>query len=330
MARKLPVDPIDESVLNRHGYTNVEHIGKGGYSRIYKAISQKYQKYFAIKVIDKNLPGKRLVAEAITNEVAILEKVYHPNVIQLFESFLENDKAYIVIEFCKNGSMRHINRAHPGKVTTVLLNYFYDILNALAFIHGKGFAHSDIKTENILIDDYGRPKIADFGMAEHYDPGQKSTIYKGSLQYASPEIHKHVPYDPFKSDIWSLGISFYEMIMDKLPWPQQKELIASAIAEGGVVIPKNLPGPVQHLLRHMTDIDPKKRATAKECMEMSVFNYRKQSELPKITIPLQFCHTNSYQKRSTTLALVKYPKKTLPLRRAPTVFNVSAKLPKID
>ena len=319
------VDPLDSEVLLKHGYTNLEYIGHGGYSRIYKGLSNKYHKLFAIKVVDKNLPGKKLVVEAITNEVSVLEKLYHPNIVQLFESFIENDKAYIVIEYCSNGSMRHINKDRPGVVTNKLLDYFYDILSALDFIHSKGFAHSDIKTENILLDDYMRPKIADFGMAEHYEVGQTSSCFKGSMPYASPEIHSHIPYDPFKSDIWSLGISFYEMIMDKLPWPKQKELISAAIAQGGCVIPKTLPGPVQHLLRHMTNLNAKKRPSAKECMEMSVFNYKKNEEPPRLPLLLQaHMRTNTFQTHSHSIAIVN--KKKIKLRKAPTFLKLAPKI----
>ena len=273
-------DPEDFKILADHGYADVEFIGKGGYSRVYKGLCLKYKKVFAIKVVDSNLPGKKMVKESIQNEFNTLQKLYHPNIIQMFDTFVENEKAFFVIEYCKNGSVRHVNKEHPGVVSQQLLEYFWEILNALAFVHRKKYAHSDIKTENILLDDYNRPKLADFGMAEHYEEGQFSSIYKGSPQYASPEIHSHTPYDPFKSDIWSLGISFYEMIMDHLPWPKQKELISSAIAEGGCVIPRTLPMPVQNLLRAMTNINPAHRLSAEELLKMKVFDFKNEKRIP--------------------------------------------------
>ena len=96
--------------------------------------------------------------------------------------------------------------------------YSKQILEALSFCHSKKIAHRDIKPDNIFLDKHDRIKLADFGLAKHFDKNIKSTEHCGSVMYCSPEIVKDESFDPFSADIYALGMTFFFMITGKHPF----------------------------------------------------------------------------------------------------------------
>jgi serine/threonine protein kinase len=135
------------------------------------------------------------------------------------------------------------------------------ICDAVSYFHSRLIAHRDIKPANILLDDFGIPKIADFGMAVFCGPDAVATDFAGSAQYCAPEVFRKGPYSPFKADIWGLGVTFYEMAVGKIQWPDDLEAIVQSIIEGGLLIKQETPPTIARIARAMTQMIPRARPT---------------------------------------------------------------------
>jgi serine/threonine protein kinase len=147
------------------------------------------------------------------------------------------------------------------------------ILIGLAYIHGQRFAHFDIKPANILIDRFGRPKLADFGISRGFKEDQSSSQRAGTLAFVAPEIFlSSRTYDPFKADIWALGITFFIIATGASPWVSKDHSeLRREICDGVFACPAEMPHAFKDLVRIMCNKNPEKRATAAECLEMPFF-----------------------------------------------------------
>ena len=133
----------------------------------------------------------------------------------MYEFFFDNtlSSLYIFLEYCNWGSLQDlVDRKGPIKPPLLDL-YYFQILNALSYCHEKNIAHRDIKPSNILLDSYGRIKLADFGLSRKLEKGEIIHSYGGSRQYMPPEVICRNQVDPFLANIWSLGITFYVMAL---------------------------------------------------------------------------------------------------------------------
>jgi serine/threonine protein kinase len=159
------------------------------------------------------------------------------------------------------------------------------ILSALAHCHSLGIAHRDLKPANILIDHYGRPKLADFGLSCFVHASMDGPKFAGSLSYMAPElVTRQEKSDLFSADIWSLGITFYVLFVGMTPWPRlvKPNELTAAIVKGVPEFPETIKLPVRNLLQRMLMTDPAARATAAELLSDPLFadvDIRPQSTL---------------------------------------------------
>ncbi|OHT02256.1 Aurora kinase C [Tritrichomonas foetus] len=204
----------------RHYILNSE-IGKGGFGRVYRAISTHYiiDYEFAVKVMrlpDTMDENYRSQLTSFESEVNALKQLDHMNVIRLYDYFREDNLVFLVLEYCPNGTLeeRVSSLSFYEKVKVC-----HDVVVGLQYCHKMSFAHRDIKTSNILFDANNRIKIVDFGLSEFlYDANQKINKREGSLYYISPEITLKRNYSPFLSDIWAVGVLIYQVFEESYPF----------------------------------------------------------------------------------------------------------------
>ena len=130
----------------------------------------------------------------------------------------------------------------------------------------------DIKPANVLIDRYGRTKLADFGMSRLLKDQLLVEEQGGSMVFMAPEIKRGQRYDPFKADIWALGITFYYICMGRAPWPliDMKQL-KEAINKGIEYMPETMPHDMKALISAMCSLEPSSRPTAQSLTTMAMF-----------------------------------------------------------
>lgn len=205
-----------------NGYDLLELIGTGGFASVYKVRHRVYQRIFALKVIQLTSSSFCSVFGTYMNEVQNLRNIEHPNVIYLYNYFQSGSFLYMILEYCPNGSL--MDRVlKDGPLPDI---EFYDImkqiLNAIDYMHENCITHGDIKPENILFDEYGRPKIGDFGLSSvHKGNHRKHRNNLCSPAFAAPEVLMSGKVDPYKADIYSFGATMYFAALGKLPFPSE-------------------------------------------------------------------------------------------------------------
>jgi serine/threonine-protein kinase len=201
----------------------LELLGQGGMGAVYKARQKQLDRVVALKILPPEVGETEAFAERFTREARSLAKLNHPRIVTVFDfGHTEDGLYYFVMEFVDGTDLRHVIQAgelEPSEALAIVPQ----ICEALQFAHEEGIVHRDIKPENILIDKKGRVKIADFGLARLLDrPTTAFTLTQagqrmGTPHYMAPEQIQGAHEVDHRSDIYSLGVVFYEMLTGQLP-----------------------------------------------------------------------------------------------------------------
>ncbi|KAH0790277.1 CAMK family protein kinase [Histomonas meleagridis] len=286
-----------QHVFPEHHYQYKKPIGAGGNGSVFLVSSDKYHQDFCIKRIPQN---SSTIDEA-KNEATTLIRLCHPNIISMYEFFFDENHTnlYIVLEHCGGGSLKDLIDKEGPIRPPKLYSFCYQILKALLHCHEQNVAHRDIKPANILLDNYGRPKLADFGLSKRFEKGEIINSYSGSLPYMAPEIICHQNTDPFLADIWSLGITFYQIAFGRLPWGKCNESeLEIAIKIGFLEFPPYADPEFCKLIRSMAAVNPQRRESIQLLLRSPIFDniqkYNYISLLPSYEDP----SPNGFRRRS--------------------------------
>jgi len=142
----------------------------------------------------------------------------HPHIVQLYGFFFDEDKIYLILEYCPQGELYKDLKAQGHYSEVIAAGYIFQVIQALKYIHSKDIIHRDIKPENLL-NCLGVIKLADFGWSVHAPSNRRNTMC-GTLDYLPPEmIQRSGTRDYDKTvDIWSLGILAFEFVTGKPPF----------------------------------------------------------------------------------------------------------------
>lgn len=199
-------------------YNIIESIGDGGMGKVFKGIHVTLDRIVALKMIDPELLSNSEIINRFYKEAKIQALLNHPNIVTVFD-FLEVENNYfIVMEYIKGESIGKIIKDQGAFEFNVAINIFKQILSGIAHAHSKGIIHRDIKPNNFLLTP-NVVKITDFGIA-HIISDTGLTVagaVLGTPKYMSPEQILGEKID-HRSDVYSLGISFYEMLTGKVPF----------------------------------------------------------------------------------------------------------------
>jgi serine/threonine-protein kinase len=201
-------------------YRILGELGAGGMGIVYRALDTELQREVALKRLRSEFAASEAVLDRFRNEAKLQGRLNHPNIAQLYSLVQTQDAFCIVMEFVDGVMVKDLLPLQWKHAVVILLQ----ALDALGYAHSMGVLHRDIKPENILIDRRGTVKVMDFGIA--YAVGsQRMTREKsliGTLEYMSPERILGKPMDG-RSDIYALGILFYEILSGRLPFEISNE-----------------------------------------------------------------------------------------------------------
>ena len=195
-------------------------IAKGGMGAVYHARQPHLDRDVALKVLPPSLAERDEFRERFSREAKVLAKLNHPNIVAIHDFGESHGYFFLIMEFVEGVNLRQAMKT--GQFTPEqALSVVPEICSALQFAHDEGILHRDIKPENILLDTKGRVKIADFGIAkligEKTSPALTKTAMPGTPQYMAPEQFQDPALVDHRSDIYSLGVVFYEMLTGELP-----------------------------------------------------------------------------------------------------------------
>ncbi|KAL6903340.1 hypothetical protein ACP4OV_004153 [Aristida adscensionis] len=248
-------------------------IGRGTFGHVYVGFNSDSGDMCAMKEVTLFMddPKSKESAKQLGQEISLLSRLRHPNIVQYYGSETVDDKLYIYLEYVSGGSIHKILQEYGQLGEPAMRSYTQQILSGLAYLHGKNTVHRDIKGANILVDPSGRRvKLADFGMAKHINGQHCPFSFKGSPYWMAPEVIKNSNGCNLAVDIWSLGCTVLEMATSKPPWSQY-EGIAAVFKIGNS---KELPPIPDHLSENCKDFirkclqrDPAQRPAAMELLQ---------------------------------------------------------------
>jgi eukaryotic-like serine/threonine-protein kinase len=217
---------LDDKDLVDDRYEKLKTLGSGGIGTVYLARQVLLNRPVALKEIRELFgfftePQRMEIVKRFDEEVLKSAKLSHPNIAAIVDGNTGRDYPYVVSEFVGGGSLRRILRLAETIPPELSVKVFLQMLHALGHAHGKGVVHRGVKPENILFDASGNVRLTDFGMARVVERDQAviQHVYvgMGSVAYMAPELFVDPTSVGAQSDLYALGIIFYEMLARKLP-----------------------------------------------------------------------------------------------------------------
>ncbi|ORX58096.1 Pkinase-domain-containing protein [Hesseltinella vesiculosa] len=261
-------------------YTRLKCIGKGAYGSVYKSINNETKQLVAIKVL--NLDTEEDDVADIQKEIAMLSQLTHAksqNITPYHGSILNKTKLWIIMDYAAGGSIRSLMKAGnlEEKYISVVVR---EILQALSYLHKNLIIHRDIKAANILLTSEGDVQLCDFGVAGQTTISHlKRQTFVGTPYWMAPEVIREGASYDYKADIWSLGITVYEMATGNPPFSHVDPMRAV------IMIPKSKPSKLDPALyspaiREFVDLclceEPQERWSADDLIKTKfIKNYAK-------------------------------------------------------
>nr|XP_043615888.1 serine/threonine-protein kinase STY46-like [Erigeron canadensis] len=265
---RIPSDGTDEWEIDRQFLTLEHKVASGSYGDLYKGT------YHSQEVAIKMLKAENITTEMqqeFAQEVYIMRKIRHKNVVQFIGACTKPSSLCIVTEFMSGGSVYDYLHKRKGTFKLpILIKVAIDISRGMNYLHQNNIIHRDLKAANLLMDENDVVKVADFGVARVKAQTGVMTAETGTYRWMAPEVIEHKPYD-LKADVFSFGIVLWELLTGKLPY----EYLTPVQAAIGVVqkglrptIPKNTHPKLAELLGRCWQKDPNLRPDFTEIIDI--------------------------------------------------------------
>lgn len=260
-------------------YKVIKKIGEGGMGIVYLVQDNNLQRQCALKLLSPKSGFNPAIKRRFKREAQAISILNHPNIITIFELGEYNEIPYIIMEYAQGESLREILEKEKKLEIRRALNIIKQIANGLSKAHFAGIVHRDLKPENILIDDDQHVKILDFGLAKLKGTTSitKESSMVGTIQYMSPEQVQGLELDT-RSDIFSLGVIFYEIVTGILPFKGEYDVAVmySILNESPVPFKDSDLLPLQEILNKTIDKDVTMRYQTAEVFLDDVIAYERQ------------------------------------------------------
>ena len=264
-------------------YIKKKILGRGSFGIVYLVKQRYLSRYFAMKVIKKSPSKAKEEEENLMNEVDILRKLDHPNIVKITDFYSLNTEYNIITEYCQEGELFDEIKAQSPFSEAMAAWYLRQILSAICYCHNMNIIHRDLKPENILIvkrqkNGYHPIKIIDFGTAKVFQKEKAEHVLIGSAYYIAPEVLSR-NYTEL-CDLWSCGVIMYILLTGRPPFNgSNEEEIMKKIKEGIYDLKKYPWGVIsdeaKDLIKGLLQVNTKKRLTAKEALEHKWFKIEK-------------------------------------------------------
>ena len=279
-------------------YLIVRSIGEGGMANVYLAHDTILDRDVAIKVLRGDLSNDEKFVRRFQREALAASSLSHPNIVEMYDVGEDNGIYYIVMEYVEGKTVKQLVKKRGSLTLSEALDIMLQLTDGISHAHDSYIIHRDLKPQNILIKDDGQIKITDFGIAMALNSTQltQTNSVMGSVHYLPPEqaLGKGAT---IRSDIYSMGILFYELLTGKLPFKGENavEIAMKQIKEPLPSVRKQneaIPQSIENIILKATAKNPKNRYhDAKEMHEdlLTALDEDRLNE-PKITYKIGRAH----------------------------------------
>jgi len=207
-------------------YEIISELGRGGMATVYKAHHSHLDRHVAIKVMHQSYADDDSFIERFNREARIVASLEHPHIVPVYDYNEYNGMPYLVMKFVQGRSLKQLLFKKPPSLDEII-RIMTAIGQATTYAHNKGVLHRDIKPSNIIIDQDNVPYLADFGLARIVAAGESTMsadVLLGTPNYMSPEQARGSKDIDHRSDLYSLGIVLYELVVGQVPFSSQTPL----------------------------------------------------------------------------------------------------------
>lgn len=217
-------------------YEVIDKVGSGGMADVYKARDQRLNRFVAIKVLKPEYSSDKSFVNKFRGEAQSAAGLSHPNIVNVYDVGDDNGLHYIVMELVEGITLKRFIERKGKLEIKEAVGITIQIAQGMEAAHDNHIIHRDIKPQNIIISKDGKVKVTDFGIAKATTSNTITSNAMGSVHYLSPEQARG-GYSDEKSDIYSLGVTLYEMLSGKVPFSGDNTVSVALLHIQGEAMP---------------------------------------------------------------------------------------------
>jgi len=240
-------------------------IGSGRFGKVYLAREKRSKYICAIKVVRKKTIIKKKLENQLFYEIKSYKNLIHDNILRFHGYFFDDDCVYMVLQYAPRGNLGDYIEKFRKLDEKFVVRFFFQIVEGVNYIHNNGIIHRDLKPSNIMISISETPLIGDFGLAASCNTTKFESVV-GTLDYLSPEVVSSLCYGTH-SDIWSLGVILYEMLLGNTPFSgKTNSEIHESLTKANIILPDSISSISRDLLARLLEKDYQKRISMKQLL----------------------------------------------------------------
>ncbi len=296
-----PAVPI---LANR--YQLLQSLGSGGMAVVYRAKDLTLERFVSVKILRQDFSRDEAFRKRFHQEAKSAANLSHPNIVTVHDFGLDGDRLFIIMEYVPGTNLKTIIREKGTLNHTDALELMIQAAAGIGYAHRAGLVHCDIKPHNMLVTPDGRLKVTDFGIARavaSIRPDERNSVVWGSPQYLSPEQASGEPPSP-SSDVYSLGVVFYELTTGKLPFYSKDTNELTRLHKEAMPVPPralnpDIPRSFEEIILKILSKEPVQRYRTAEQLKSVLENLRNTStsfeisELPYSQKPITQIQSSS-------------------------------------